>query len=737
MGEMPFKGIFDSLKGSGGSRQGSSDARPVDGVRASPISTEDKLSIIDDLENLGLGWFWATDEKGRVSYLSPLIAEAMGCEPTDLIGKAMQALFETDTAAGGARSLSLKLNAGKPFTGLTVKAVGEGCDLALKLSGKPMHGRDGSFMGWRGSCIDITEERRSEEEAERLAKYDSLTGLSNRHRMTQRIDSTLNAFRAAKRNCAIMMLDLDRFKQVNDTLGHAAGDELLRQVSARLQRVIDGGCEIGRLGGDEFQVMLPDMDDRGKLGEIAKKIIEMLSQPYSVEEGRASIGASVGIAIAPHDGVTREEVTRSADLALYAAKGGGRGQFRFYSTDLEHEANLRKRMEEDLRSAIDDGEFSLAYQPIVAARENKVVALEAQYRWIDPERGEVSPETFLPIAEGSRLIVQLGEWALKQACAEAMQWNGNLNVALNVSPVQFSTDGFVQKVEKALSESGLPPERLELQMSESVFLGDAGTADKTLSTLFKMGVRLTLDQFGAGFSSLSYLRRAPFNSIKIGEKFLLGTMFDEKPDTELLKAIVTLAKAMGMDTIAQGVESIELLKLVVGCGVSEVQGYVFSDALEKEELDQALASGDWRIEPLASGAQRAGRRTVFRKVGLIHEDHYYEVTMRNLSRSGCMIEGLKDVPMGEQFVVDFGGGQLAVATVKRTSGDSQGLEFEQELVDDGAGGLCTRHRVSPYLLASAGAPLEALPAGRYTGMPAAEMASQSVPRFQTAPQPST
>ena len=721
MGEVPFKGIFDSLRGNS----------QRDQLRSSGgISAEDKLAIVDELEVSGLGWFWATDHEGKVTYLSPLIAKAMGLEPAQLLGQSFQNLFETDSGTGSSRSLSLKLSARKPFDNLAVRASAEDCELALKISGKPMFEGADRFLGYRGSALDVTKERRGEEEAARLAKFDSLTGLSNRHRMAQRVDSTLNAFRNAKRNCAIMMLDLDRFKQVNDTLGHAAGDELLRQVSSRLQRVIDGGCEIGRLGGDEFQVMLPDLDDRGKLGEIAKKIIEMLSQPYSVDEGRASIGASVGIAIAPHDGVTREEVTRSADLALYAAKGGGRGQFRFYSTDLEFEAKLRKRMEEDLRDAIDRGEFSLAYQPIVSAKGNKVLTLEAQYRWIDPDRGEVSPETFMPIAEGSRLIVQLGEWALKQACMEAMQWPGSLNVALGVSAVQFSTDGFVEKVAQALEQSGLAPERLELQFSESVFLGDAGSADKTLSKLFKMGVRLTLDQFGAGFSSLSYLRRAPFTSIRIGEKFLLGTSFDEKPDTDLIKAIVSLAKAMGMDTIANGVESIELLKMAVGCGVAHIQGYVFSDALDKEALEKALEGDDWTLDPLVSGSQRASRRTVFRKVGLIHEDHYYEVTMRNLSRSGCMIEGLVDVPLETQFVVDFGGGQLAVATVRRSSGDTQGLEFEQELVDDGAGGLCTRHRVSPYALANVGAPLEALPAGRYTGMPAPEAVNRSVPCFQ-------
>lgn len=724
MGEMPFKGIFGGIRGSGAIARSSDPA-------LGGISVDDKLAIVEDLESSGLGWFWATDTEGKVSYLSPAIANLLGREPRELLGKPLQGIFEVDSNTGSERSLALKLSTRKAFTNVMVKAIDERYDLALKLAGKPIFANSGSFLGYRGSGIDITEERRAEDEASRLAKYDSLTGLSNRHRMAQRIDSTLSAFRAAKRHCAIMMLDLDRFKQVNDTLGHAAGDELLRQVASRLQRVVDGSCEIGRLGGDEFQIMLPDMDDRGRLGEIAKKIIEMLSQPYSVEEGRCSIGASVGIAIAPHDGVTREDVTRSADLALYAAKGGGRGQFRFYSTDLEHDANLRKRMEDDLRAAIDRGEFHMEYQPIVALKGNKVVSLEAQYRWVDPERGEVAPETFLPIAEGSRLIVPLGEWGLKRACADAMEWPDSLRVAITVSPVQFGGEKFVEQVDAALKESGLAAERLELQLEESVFLGDAGSADKTLSTLFKMGVHLTLDQFGSGFSSLSYLRRAPFNSIKIGEKFLLGSMFDEQPDSELVRAIVTLARALNMETIAVGVESMDLLKTVINCGVAQVQGFIFSDALDKERLAETLSKGEWTLDPVESSSQRASRRTVFRKIGLIHEDHYYDVTMRNLSRTGCMIEGLMDVPIDTQFVVDFGGGQLAVATVRRTAGDTQGLEFEQDLVDDGAGGLCTRHRVSPYELAAVGAPLEALPAGRYSGMPKLE-ATVSLPRFRVA-----
>lgn len=715
MGAMPFSDLFKSRKPAA-----DSVSEPaVSSVKAQPrFEDAERLAIVSDLERAGVSWFWATDSAGRVTYLSAAITEACGRGDPVALQVPLQSLLVPVSGEGDGRSLGLKLGTRKAFTNLMVETAGDqAAGLVLRLSGRPVLDQSGDFLGFRGAAIDVTEEFRSEEEASRLAQFDSLTGLANRHRMAQRIDATLASFRNAKRACALLMLDLDRFKQVNDTLGHAAGDQLLQHVAERLRGALGGRGEIGRLGGDEFQVLLPDLDDRGELGEIAKKIITMLSQPYSVQEGRCSIGCSVGVAVAPYDGVDREELSRAADLALYASKNGGRGQFRFYAADLEHEDNLRKRMESDLADAIEAGDFALEYEPAVSLDGNRVVALEARYCWEDEDRGKVAFETFLPVAEGSRLIIPIGEWALRRACRDARSWPESVRVALPISPVQFFANGFVDRVAEVLEETELDPARLELQLSEAVIQGDAGAVDKALGALFKLGVRLTLDHFGGGFTSLSYLRRAPFSALRIAPTFFEPTMGDELGDMQMIGAIVQLAETLGMETSASGIHALALLDKLKPLGIDIIQGYVFSDALTADAVEIALTTGEWIIAPTDAGNQRASRRTVFRKIGLIHTDCYYEVTLRNLSRSGAMIQGLEDVPVGTQFVLDFGGGQLAVATVKRVMDDTQGVEFEQELVDDGAGGLVTRNRVSPYALAAAGLPLQSLGAGKVAGAP--------------------
>ncbi|WP_379550750.1 EAL domain-containing protein [Erythrobacter sp. W53] len=704
MGALPFSDLFKT-KGAGG--------RGSKGGHRTSVGNSEKLAIVEGLEEAGVSWFWATDPSGKITYLSPTIVERFETDIDDLIGEPLQSLFVPSGGETDGRSLGLKLGSRKSFSNLTVEAINKNVDLVLRLSGQPLNKSGGSFDGFRGVAIDVTAEVRMEEEAERLAQFDTLTGLANRHRMEMRISSTLQAFRNAERACALLMLDLDRFKQVNDTLGHAAGDQMLQQVAERLKSAVQGQGEIGRLGGDEFQVLIPDVDDRGELGEVAKRIIAMLSQPYSLTDGRATIGCSVGIAIAPYDGLERDELTRAADLALYASKNGGRGQFRFYASDLEHEANLRKRMEEDLAQAIDDEHFILEYQPIVSLEGNRVVGLEARYCWDDPERGRVAPETFLPVAEGSRLIVPIGEWGLIKACKTAQTWPDPMRLSIKITPVQFAATGFADLVENTLKSSGLPSARLELLLNETILQGDSATVDKTLAALFKLGVRLTLDEFGSGLSSLNYLRRAPFSALNVGSAYFEPTVGDEFGDMKMIGAITTLAGAMGMETGASGIHAIELLDKLRAHGITTIQGFVFSDAISQQEVAEALERGDWTLMPTNDGSQRASRRTVFRKIGIIHEDHYYDVTLRNLSRSGAMIQGLENVPVGTAFVLDFGGGQLAVASVKRTMDDTQGVEFEQELVDDGAGGLCTRNRVSPYELAAAGAPLEALSPGKY------------------------
>ena len=722
---------FGRLRGLLGSKGG--DAERASEPPASSQELRQALLLLRDYEQLGIGWFWASDADGRITYVSECVAQTIGRSREEILGKPIQSLFilERDAENAVERPLQLILSARKTFSELEVRAASEETEIWWSISGRPQFTASGDFTGYRGNGADITSQRQSNRDASRLAEYDSLTSLANRHRMGKRLGTTLTAYKSTGRPCAVMMIDLDRFKQVNDTLGHPAGDELLKQVAQRLQRVLtDKSFEIGRLGGDEFQIMLPDIDDRGRLGEIAKTIITMLSQPYQIEGSRCVIGASVGIAIAPYDGVTSEELVRSADLALYASKGGGRGQFRFYSSDLHSEAERRRQIEEDLRDALGSDQMRLAYQPIIDARTNKVVTLEAFSRWHHPEMGDIPPSIFIPIAEEANLIGVLGDWALKQACMDAAQLPGGVKVAVNVSAAQFSNPGFASLVAQSLAHSELPPELLELELTESIFLGDRAATEEMFTALKLLGVRLALDDFGTGYSSLGYLQHAPFDKIKIDKSFIQGVTDPGSRNSAIIAAIVSMANAMQMDTTAEGIEAHDELDAMRKLGVTQIQGYIYAAAVSFEEVCEAMMSGDWVIEPHGPSKYRPERRTVLRKVGLIHEDHRYEATMRNLSRTGCMVEGLLDVPLGTQFVVDFGEGQLAVAKVRRSAGSMQGLEFEIPLVDDGAGGLCTRHRVSPYVLAQAGLP-QAIPGlaipGQVVGLPL------SLPKFGQAP----
>ncbi len=349
--------------------------------------------MLDAFEEEEIGWFWATDADNRLIYLSPSAARKF-VHQHDVIGQSLSSLVETvavDSDDRAERPLSFLLSARNRFPATVVRVRTLEGEKFWSLTGKPHFDGDEVFVGYRGSARDITAVFEQQRDASRLAQYDSLTGLANRHRMATRLAGLLAAFRAAKRSCAVLLLDLDRFKQVNDTLGHPAGDDLLKQVAQRLERIAGTPAEIGRLGGDEFQIIIPDMDDRGQLGELAQRIIQMVSQPYSIEGSRAIIGTSIGIAIAPYDGLEPDELVKSADLALYAAKGGGRGQYRFYSNDLKDAAQQRREIEEDLRDAPARGELEMYYQPVVRATDNIVTGFEALMRWNHPERGPISP----------------------------------------------------------------------------------------------------------------------------------------------------------------------------------------------------------------------------------------------------------------------------------------------------------------------------------------------------------
>lgn len=698
---MPVKGIIRRLaraqpESQGGREPSLSDA----GLRACDPAA--KLTMLDEFEQAGLGWLWATDAAGKLSYIS-----ATACtDATGLRGVPLTALVETDAddpETSAARPLSFLLSTHARLTDVIVRFSGAAGEDGSwwALTGQPRKLPDGAFAGYRGLARDVTREYRRKRDDSRAAEFDSLTGLFNRHRMTRRLDGLLAAFRPVGRCCGLMMLDLDRFKHVNDTLGHPAGDELLRQVGERLRKVVGDRGEIGRLGGDEFQIMLPDHDDRGRLGEIAARIIQMLSQPYTIEGKRAVIGASVGVAVAPHDGEDRETLVASADLALYAAKNGGRGQFRFYDAELKDEALERTTLSEDLREALARDEIELHYQPVVRIADNTVVGFEALMRWNHPERGAIPPTVFIPVAEETNLIVPLGDWALRQACADAADWPESVRVAVNVSAVQFAVPGFVTSVATALASSGLDPDRLELELTETVFLRDTEQVSDVFAALKGLGVRLALDDFGTGYSSLSYLRSAPFDKLKVDRSFVEACAAKDQNSAKIIAAILGLADALEMETTVEGVEAFDQLEVVRARGAKLVQGHIFARAMPLDEVNKKVASGTLRIEPDGPKRHRPERRSVFRRVGVIHEDYRYEAVMRDLSRTGARIDGLLGVPPGTGLVLDLGGGQLVVSTVVRSDGAVVGVEFEKPLTSDGSGGLCTRHRVPPSVLAAA------------------------------------
>ncbi|WP_235982132.1 EAL domain-containing protein [Novosphingobium aerophilum] len=632
--------------------------------------------ILSDYELTRQGWFWETDRRGLITYVSPTIGEIVGRTGAELLGRPFTELFVYDGHDGESqRTLHFHLNARSSFQDLRLRAATPDQEERWwSVNGLPVYDDFDNFQGFRGSGSDLTERKRSEEQASRLAHYDSLTGLANRLQMSKSLEKILNARAAEHRSCAVLLLDLDRFKQVNDTLGHPAGDALLKQVAHRLERVVEERGRVGRLGGDEFQVLIPGHHGRDKLAGLAERIIHALSEPYSIEGHRVMIGASVGIAMAPEDGVTSEAIIRNADLALYAAKDGGRGRHHFYAADLHSDAEERRQLEQDLRDALSSGGLQLFYQPIVHTASETVSGFEALLRWKHPTRGWLSPAKFVPIAEDAGIIAQIGEWALRTACHDLSRWPRNVRVAVNVSPLQFANPALPAIVTSAIASAGVSPDQLELEITESVFLNDDEGTDAMFVALKRVGVRLALDDFGTGYSSLGYLQKAPFNKIKIDQSFVRGATAKGSANAAIIASIVRLAEALGMETTAEGVETLDELDLVRGLGCSHIQGYVYDQPLTAAEARERVADG---VKITASGPRstRSLRKTVLRRVVMEHDGHVYDATVRNMSETGALIEGLWNVPEGTIFTVRLGEGQSVKAIARWCEEERVGMEF--------------------------------------------------------------
>ncbi|SDG33613.1 diguanylate cyclase (GGDEF) domain-containing protein [Pelagibacterium luteolum] len=446
--------------------------------------------------------------------------------------------------------------------------------------------------GWVETHQDITEQRRSEARIHHLARHDALTDLPNRTLFNEEMAMGESRIRRGEM-MAVLCFDLDHFKIINDTLGHAVGDAVLIEVAARINHAKrDHECA-ARLGGDEFALLAGPLKSPTDAAALAERLIAAISQPMEIEGHRVIIGTSIGIAVAPHDGESSETLLKNADLALYRAKGDGRGNYRFFEKGMDAAMQHRRTIESGLRLGLTRDEFSLVYQPLMDLDSSRVSCMEALLRWEHSELGVVSPVEFIPVAEEIGFIVPLGEWVLREACRAAAAWPSDIRIAVNLSPVQFKSHRLIEVVRRALDDAGLSADRLELEITESVMLTDHDQALDTLHTLRAMGIRISMDDFGTGYSSLSYLRAFPFDKIKIDRSFI-EDVGSQDANLEIIKAVIALGKSLGMSTTAEGVETEAQLDAVRAHGCTEVQGFLFSRPLSETDAADLLS----RLAPL-------------------------------------------------------------------------------------------------------------------------------------------
>src|SRR3984957_678413 len=445
--------------------------------------------------------------------------------------------------------------------------------------------------------VEIADREESQARSQYLAYHDSLTGLGNRLLFKEQLEEALKDVSVTPHPLAVLFLDLDGFKAVNDTLGHSVGDLLLKSVAAKLRDILPRTDRIARLGGDEFAILQMSAAQPASSIALAEKIIEIIGQPCSVDGHDVTVGASVGVAVAHPGDVNTETFLKSADLAMYSAKSDGRGTYRMFDPEMDPVVETRRLLERDMRTALALDGFRLYYQPLVNLQTKKVTAFEALMRWEHSERGAVPPSEFIPVAEEMGLIVQLGEWALRQACAEAMDWPDGICISVNLSPLQFSKGNLVSTVVSALASSGLPASRLELEITESVLLEKSERNIAILNQLRDLGVRISMDDFGTGYSSIGYLRSFQFDKIKIDQSFVRDLLVDEG-SLAIVRAIAGLGVSFGMTTTAEGVETEEQMRCLNLEGCIEVQGYLYSKPVPAHEINDLLTSlADRRPQP--------------------------------------------------------------------------------------------------------------------------------------------
>jgi len=561
-------------------------ARALDASFASLQASQQALATSEarfrDVVEASSDWIWEIDADWRFTYLSERFEIVTGLSRQDWIGAAIDDLLHTEL---GALSQCLSIPNRRPCISLQCNYLDiRGHARITRLSARELPGN-----GFRGTATDVTEEVEARRRIEFLSQHDALTGLPNRIRLQEFLDGKLKAMPTQEQPLVMLSLDLDRFKPVNDLLGHAAGDRVLNEVSRRLAECLRGGDLVARIGGDEFVLILTDISSQEGVEALCRRLIDSIEQPIDIDEQDIFISASIGIAMAPNDASLAAELLRYADMALYEAKAGGRNTWRFFADDMNARIIERRRLENDLRFAIRNGELRLHFQPRYRIADGRMVGAEALVRWQHPQRGLIPPDTFIPIAEETGLILPLSNWVLTTACQSAADWPEELFVSVNLSPTEFQRGNLVERIQQTLADTGIDPSRVELEVTESVMLDDAPGALEVMHALKRLGVRLSMDDFGTGYSSLSYLRSFPFDGLKIDRSFLnrLGASAD---DQSIIRAIVGLGRALSLTVTAEGIETAEHLELLKAVCCDEGQGYFLNRPMDAQSFDALLGT---------------------------------------------------------------------------------------------------------------------------------------------------
>jgi diguanylate cyclase (GGDEF)-like protein/PAS domain S-box-containing protein len=548
-------------------------------------AVRDSQERLSSLNKLSSDWFWEQDAALRFTRLEGRQFTGEGEASADNLGKTFEELgFEPEAGWDAHRALT---RVKQSFTETVMRRVSaQGGAAYIRVSGEPLHDGDGRFLGYRGVGRDITPQKTSEARVHYLATHDALTGLPNRFQFGQLLHKAIQLAQRYQREFAVLFIDLDRFKIINDSLGHEAGDQLLCEVAIRLKQCVRASDVVARLGGDEFVMLIQEVTAKEQVEVVARNILATAFETVRVKNQDCRVSASIGICLFPQDAQNEASLMQCADVAMYLAKAEGKNNFQFYTQDIQRKSLERLTMEEDLRRALVQGEFFLHYQAKQDLVSTAVSGVEALIRWQHPERGLVSPMQFIPLAEETGLIVPIGRWVLREACQQHVAWRQAglppVRMAVNLSPRQFADDHLLRDIQQALGSSGMSPDMLELEITESMVMGNVERAGKLLKDIKHLGVRLAIDDFGTGYSSLAQIKRFPIDTIKVDRSFIRDLMTDSG-DRAITEAVIAMGRALSLTVVAEGVETQDQLDFLGEHACHEIQGFHFSRPVSAQQ----------------------------------------------------------------------------------------------------------------------------------------------------------